>query len=241
MNIANQQAMAPFFQCLRPMLSPEILDRTATLSLSHRFLYFRIFKAANSTVVSNLFAAETGKVVQDLLSLQNIKDTHYDRLSSVDMKTVRMIAGRFFKFTVVRDPYTRVLSAYLDKIRCNENGKAIAVAQHLRLPLHKAPTFSDFIDYLERGGLRKNAHWCRQVDLIPYPIKMLDHIAKMESLEMELPAILNAIFCSRINMITAVRSHATDSRREHPLLNVAVRKRIYDLYRADFRQFGYDP
>lgn len=75
-----------------------------------RFFCNRIPKSANSSVVINLAAVKTG---QDIPSVEAKKlCTKPSQLKKTDVQAL----DDFFCFVFVRNPYTRVLSAYLDKI-----------------------------------------------------------------------------------------------------------------------------
>src|SRR5690625_4749524 len=85
------------------------IDRRVAVDRARSFIYFRIPKAANSTVAATLHPSPAREVSSD------IAKRSFSRASSLTYREVRELAERFFLFTVVRDPYSRLASAYLDK------------------------------------------------------------------------------------------------------------------------------
>ena len=229
---------SPFYRRFRPRIDVAMIDGRTVISHAFRYAYFRVPKAANSTIVASLLFSETGTRISDLNELQVIKDRRWPHASDLTARQLRALLKTYFKFTFVRDPYTRVLAAFLDKIQRNENEKRNAVNKFLGRPNGADVSFEQFLAYLENGGIDHNAHWARQVDLIPVPILALDFIGKMESLSLDLPHVLTRIFGRRIDACS-VTSHSTQATRGHAYWTPDLRGRVYKIYEPDFAAFGY--
>ncbi|MEM9740215.1 MAG: sulfotransferase family 2 domain-containing protein [Pseudomonadota bacterium] len=135
-------------------------DRAVIISLKHKFVYFRVPKAANSSVKHYIYTQETifdGKTIKDSL----IHDVHYGpvvRPSMIgldsDMLTEIMTSPDWYRFTVVRNPYSRILSAYLD--RYHQNGSDLNKAVNaVRVKdgedgVANLAVFSEFVRIVER-------------------------------------------------------------------------------------------
>jgi dermatan 4-sulfotransferase 1 len=230
--------LPPFYQIYLPSLAIEILDILGLVNHKYQFVYFRIFKAANSTIVASLYNAETQQAITSLSELQEIKDHYYERPSTLSLEQVDKIRKDYFKFTFVRNPYTRVLAAYLDKIVSNEAGKRDMVAKFLNKSADSEISFNDFLDYLENGGIEHNAHWARQRDLLSIPIDEFNFIGRTENLTEHLNYVLSIIFETN-QAIVSVREHATSSTRTIKELDTVAKARIYKIYEVDFENFGY--
>ena len=235
--ILSQQEF-PFYQKYPPKLNLPLQDKIVNVSHKAQFVNFRIFKAANSTVVSSVYHAETGNVIESLVDIQLVKDTYYGKLSSLSQAQVKLVMDSYYKFTFVRNPFVRVLSAYLDKVIKNEAGKRDIIANFLNKPFGSEISFDEFISYLEMGGINQNAHWARQFDLLPIPLDKFDFIGKTENLSVDLPIVLYHIFKKDCKII-AVREHATNANDVLNTLDPETRKRIYNLYKIDFECFKY--
>ena len=228
----------PFYQRYPPRLPAALLDPLGLVSHTRKFAYFRIFKAANSTVVASLYHAQTGMAITTLRELQVVKDFYYARPSQLCSRALGQLAHSYFKFTFVRAPYARVCAAFLDKVVPPEQDKHRLVTRGLGKPDDAQLSFADFLNYLEAGGLDKNAHWTRQVDLLAMTSKNLDFVGRTENLAADLPHVLGVIFGGQPPVIS-VKEHATSASRMVAELDAATRDRIWRLYQPDFEEFDY--
>ena len=98
----------------------------------------------------------------------------------------------YLKFTFVRSPYSRVLSAYLHKIIHRlQRGRALKGPESKRFT--HAPTFTEFCRYLADGGLDDNIHWAPQVALMLLPPSKFDLIGKVETFESDVRTVLSRL------------------------------------------------
>ncbi len=145
-----------------------------------KFVYFRIPKAANSTVTAALHKN---------LPPANIprKDKRAgQQFGRSGIWTARQLE-RQFTFTFVRNPFARALSCYLDKV-------AEANPKFTSLLGGDVADFGAFLAKLEAGALRANGHWAPQADLIPVQSDKLDFLGRVENIATDLPSVLNRIF-----------------------------------------------
>ncbi|MCW8125425.1 sulfotransferase family protein [Microbulbifer halophilus] len=219
--------LRPFYRRY-PFRSPASMrsanDR-GMIDLELGFFCSRIPKAANSTIVTNLVRLKLG---HDVPSRQAKKIfTHPGRLSRADM-------ARFddlFKFTVVRNPYSRILSAYLDKIA--------------RFPHRRGNdiSFAEFLQRLadDRDFLYSNAHWVPQADLLLIPAEEFDFIGKVESLDRDLAEIKQRIRPGISDEITSAGPPPTGAAKKlrHYYSDDALIALVASVYRDDFSTFGY--
>lgn len=214
----------PFYKLhpYRGMISINSADDRGCVDMSMGFFYNRIPKAANSTVMINLAKARFGVNI-DSRETKRIFDTP-SRLSEDE-------AAKFddlFKFTVVRNPYTRVLSAYLEKIEKRARLKG------------KESSFRDFIIWLKSGGLKTNAHWATMQSLCLIPVENFDFIGKVETLDKDLRTIFNRISPNFEMEFRSRSEHATNANEkiiEH--YTPEITSFVKEIYRKDFEAFGY--
>jgi hypothetical protein len=230
---------APIYRQFEPNISKVICDSRCAISPTSRFVYFRIPKAANSTVVASLYRAETGRTPENERALNLVK-RGYRRPSSLGRGMIRQVMDDYYKFTIVRNPYSRVVSAYLDKIAGRQAPYFLTVARFLGREPNEAITFSEFVDYLEFGsGLLADPHWCLQTDLIFLPLEQLDFVGKFERLSTDLAHILEAIFPGS-NTSVNWNPHATGAdKKTQAILDAASAARIAKLYEKDFDLLHY--
>jgi hypothetical protein len=235
---AARLILKPYY-ALRPRLWREPLRMVNTRSfVSHRgrYLYIRIPKAANTTVVAALLAhcPEPGL---DAARLGEAKDraTHLGDLGMGDLRRLR----GYFVFTVVRDPYARTLSAYLDKFK---PGKRYVDLYGARVAAFDGGTisFRGFCRYLAAGGEPENAHWIRQTRLTGLADR-IDLVGRTETLDTDLARILAAIGVGAapgpVERAGPVPTHAGDRLGEY--YDAETREIVEHVYADDFAAFGY--
>jgi dermatan 4-sulfotransferase 1 len=225
------------FKLYQSSLPLRIVNDRCAISKKNKFIYFRISKAANSTVISTLkYACDRIKAKTQYHIRQEKKN--YIRFSDLSDSEANEVIREYWKFTVVRNPYDRFLSAYLDKILGNRPPKK-QVSNYLGLSPDNQISIDDFLTYLEYGGIYENPHWAIQTDLIFIPLKKLNFVGKVETLQADMKFITKKIFGKEIE-IKDWRPHATEAEnKREQILNSESKKRIYKIYQKDFDSFLY--
>lgn len=198
-------------------------DDRGMVDLELGFFCNRIPKAANSTVVTNLAKLKFGK---DIPSKQAKKMfLTPGRLSQTEVDGF----DRLFKFTVVRDPFSRTLSAYLDKI------------ERRALRAGKQSSFGDFLNALDKERyLFSNAHWAPQSALMLIPVEQFDYIGKVENLSADLAYIKQRIRPETAEPVTSMKANATGAKDKLiEYYSPELIQKVRDIYRQDFEVFGY--
>ncbi|WP_022728610.1 sulfotransferase family 2 domain-containing protein [Fodinicurvata sediminis] len=227
------------YYLLRPRLWREHIkpiDLRTALSLEWGYGYIRIPKAANSTIIGTLQqnfpeARITSKRVGDIKK----QYLHYSDLSLTQAIT---LPRRLFTFTIVRNPYSRALSAYLNKIaedRMPEHKKHSAQIESYdegRL------SFRGFCRYLAEGGERDNPHWMRQTRILGIADR-IDYLGKLESLDDDLPAIVRRISPAVDLTIQRKGQRTGASGKLHAYYDTECRQIVEAVYDRDFGELGY--
>ena len=183
----------------------------------------RIPKSANSSVVANLAYQKYGERMLDREAKKRFMTP--SQLSKAQLEQLPSL----FKFAIVRNPYTRVLSAFLDKI---ERG-----AQKRNKPV----SFLEFLEYLEGGGLYSNAHWAPQTSLMLLPFDGFDFFGKTENLEQDLTFVLGKLNChdESPEILPAMRQTMGASSKLHTYYDKTTQQKVDNLYAGDFQAFDY--
>lgn len=226
---------APFYRKYPPRnraMLPEINQRTV-VDRQRGFLYFRIPKAANSTVMVNLAEAD----MRGQATSKHVKRA-FARVDTLSKQEVAQLSTRFFLFTVVRNPYTRLVSSYLDKIA---RGKRSAqVSRALGKTADAEIGFLEFCRYLRDGGVDDDPHWYRQVDLIPCGRAMLHEVGRTEHLGEDLTRILRRINGVAPRELANWAPHQTGANSRLAEFyceeSMAI---VRAVYAEDFSAFGY--
>jgi len=201
-----------------------------------KVFYTRIPKAANSTVTAALARHATGANAPETAK------SVFPRPSRLSSATVAELEREWFCFTVVRNPYARTLSAYLDKV-VNRTAHTDLFYAWFRPARPRAPEFMDFLAYLEAGGLWHDMHWAPQHGILHLPLARYDMIGRVERLDRDLPAILARAFGTPVAEVGRYddRPRTDASRKIDTMLTPEARAILARLYAEDFATFGYDP
>ena len=147
------------------------------------------------------------------------------------------------RFTVARNPYTRFVSAWRDKVYLYEP-TVEDVYQALRGSApdvgHKQPIqFAEFVAHVERTiSATSDPHWRRQVDLAYPDAIRFTHVGKTENL----PATVGLLYrrAGREPPETMPRANGA-ALLAGASYTPALAKRVHDVYARDFMTFDYDP
>lgn len=227
----------PFYRKYGYMLPVSIFEMDMRVFISHelRVLFNGIGKAGHSSVVMNLTRAQYGEDFE----IGAAKKHAFAKPSSLDREEVEGLDG-YFKFTLVRNPYTRTLSAFLDKV---VRGKVVPKPL-ARAAGNRTPSFLDFCLYLDDGGLYDALHWAPQTAQMVFPVASFDHICKLERFNEDFEAVLRQIGPRAGSTDFAVGkhdSHKTDSNSKRDSYYCdRSREIIARLMAQDFRLLGYE-
>ena len=201
----------------------------------HGFLYNRIKKNANS-VVMMYFHSQHGRGVvpndHDAINLAKERLPHLNNtLLLTDPATLR-------RMVVLRNPYDRLLSAFLDKFRdgsdFHERYRPFEISND---------GFSSFISWLEDGGINKNGHWNLQSSLLAFPIDFYTDFIDCKRLKTELPAFLNSVgmdgnqFGHHENASSGKMNATKSQSVADRYWSDDLRDRVFKLYESDFAMY----
>ncbi len=208
------------------------------------FIYVRIPKAANSTITKTLacriFPEHKQAFIDDPKGLLAKKS--FGRIGGLSMWSRWLVRKKYFIFCFFRNPYTRLLSAYLDRVGCDfsrENIKWVADAYGRQAA--SDVTFAEFVSLLENGHLLDDPHWIPQTLLCPFKIEELDYVGKVEDLQSGLDAIIQRIWKSPEfgGVITREHNRQHASQKLDTYYDQDLKQRVYKLYQQDFEELGY--
>jgi hypothetical protein len=225
------------------------------VSLEHKILYIETPKAACTTIKSLLrdlcgappieYPLDSWRESRRDMFIHIRSNVPLPSLLDLDEQTQRHVltAPDFLRFSIVRNPYTRLVSAWRNKIMLCEPGYE-HIYQELMgdmpsLYSKKLLAFEQFLRFLEtEPDLRScNGHWRRQVDLLLYPAIPYTHIGKLEQLPMTMDLIGKHLGAA--HPLQVGRSNSTGGGGRDPI-DAATAARIYALYTQDFEAFDYD-
>lgn len=221
------------------------------ISLVNRYVYIEVPKAGCGTMKSTLGGMEAARMGQAMVG--RVQEAPHDRMAATPfVKPFQLspamledvLAGPDFqRFTVVREPASRLLSGYLEKIRQGlKQSQPIVEALQRRNKGITAQdvTLAQFLDIVcAQKSVDQDAHWRRQVDQIGFKAVPFDAVIHLEELDRSWPRIgeltstpglKESFFCK---FSTGAGSKVADYYDAGMLAQVAK------AYAKDYDAFGY--
>jgi len=225
------------------------------VSVEGRFVYIEVPKAASTSMKEVLRElTNAGPLPQSVPRQRETRRRMYvhvrenvplPSLLTFDEVTQRDLleSPDVLRFTVVREPYRRLVSGWRDKVILCEPSRddvySAIIGGPPPLDAKRYPSFGEFVSYLETVPAKLwDPHWWRQVDLTFPKAFDFNHIGDATKFDVTLRRLSDHLKLS--HFIINNRSNETLMRlTPHFSLDLAIR--IQTLYREDFAAFGYDP
>jgi hypothetical protein len=203
-------------------------------------IYNRIQKNANTTTMLILDRLETGNI----RSIAASKGQNAIVIGAAIKGQLNLSGAR--SWLVTRNPYTRILSAFLYKFHFD--GPA-ALRRYGRTFEISPRGFENFLLWLKDGGLERDGHWNLQVKSMALPAMAFTDIIRTEFYEDDLlaalkkvPAFSDADVASvDIKGLTKAGSpHGTsDIAKKVAFFSPRATSLVVELFHLDFLSFGY--
>ena len=217
------------------------------ISLRHKYVYVETAKVGCSTIKDTLQRLELDypEMLRD--DFEDIHRRKYSPLISPSQTCGldRLLQNPdFFIFCFVRNPYTRLLSVYLDKIvrGLPEKGEILIAMGLDPSHLSREISFQEFVDVVcEQSLSQMNPHWRVQYyqtfqDFISY-----DFIGRLENFQNDCSYVFSKI---REDYADYYRSEVRHSTNSSSLLSqfysTDIKEKAFAKFQIDFEYFGYD-
>ena len=215
------------------------------ISLKYRYIFFETPKVASSSIKTALQRLE----LNDSTFFRPCGYVHAREysplLSPAQVASFRKLREdrTFFTFCFVRNPFTRLLSGYLDKIMRNRPQKSSVLTSLGKdgNSLSEHLTFNDFISALElQPHSSMNTHWRPQHSHLKIGALTYQFIGSFEELERDLKRIGSGFGVDITPFLAFQAPHRTyaETRIDEYYTDDLV-KRVRSLYSSDFESFGY--
>lgn len=145
-----------------------------------------------------------------------------------------------FRFAFVRNPYSRALSCWLDKMVTNEVERG-RLAPLLGLDPVTAPSFGDFLAAVsDQPEVLRDPHWTTQTHLLNPQGVRYAFIGRFEHFRVEFSRLCTHLGIAGHAGALEGTAHATDAgAKVASHVGEAEATLIRQIYEADFRNFGY--
>lgn len=224
----------------------QTFNYSINISLQHKYVFVETPKVCCSTIKLNLQRLETE--LWDFIWPEN-EDVHDRNFSPLIRPTQvldfeRLLDSKYlFKFCFVRNPYSRLLSCYLDKIAGNRPPKQaiLNILDKGDSGIDAHVSFSEFVEAISSQTIvEMNPHWRPQYyqtfqDLIEY-----DFIGRYENFTRDFEHVLARI--SPDNMLNpgVEARHGTDADDKIArYYTIELLQKVNELFAIDFNAFEY--
>ena len=221
------------------------------ISLVNRYVYIEVPKAGCGTMKSTLGGMEAARMGPAMVG--RVQDAPHDRMAATPfVKPFQLspatledvLAGPDFRrFTVVREPASRLLSGYLEKIRqgLKQSEPIVEALQRKNKGLTAQDvTLAQFLDVVcGQKSIDQDPHWRRQVDQVGFGVVPFDAVIHLEELDRSwgrigeltsTPGLKENYFCK---FSTGAGSKIAD------YYNAELSAQVAKAYAQDYAAFGY--
>lgn len=218
------------------------LQSEKLISDSYKFIWVGIPKSAITSIISVLYNEGHNDfgIIKTTESLQNIlHDKKY---------------RDYYKFTFVRNPWSRVVSCYLNKV-VKGNIKDRDFLKN-RLGLQPDMSFEDFVRFLTSGlgrfDLISDRHWISQYKFITNRKAelLVDFVGKLENIDQDfnmvckkigLPKLVLPKYNTRFDWKLVKKNKDNENQNYYRrYYNEKTKELINHRYKKDIRLFGYE-
>lgn len=214
----------------------------ARIDKSCSLVYTSIPKAGCTTIqtiLANAWAQSVGKKL--------IRNSHTPKgqeyliyWNSPGRPPIQDLLEKCYFFTVSRNPYSRVLSAWMDKVK-GASKEGIAFAEKFKIADPTNISFEKFIDLLMQCNKETfDHHWATQSSICNFDKVPYTHIGNLESLPDSINWINEHLPFPPISEDARFASHSTGSAKKlSNYYTQSIQEKVYSLYEEDFENFGY--
>jgi len=155
-------------------------------------------------------------------------------------------ARSYHSLVVVRNPFERSLSAFLDKVGGDRSQRFTQYAGHGD---KSAVGFLKFLKHLDAMPQPGNRHFWPQTDLLYQPLEVFSLVAKLESLSSDLPPFLEKVTGQTFSGDTFRQPHQVEQAKEGKVTRAGQKileyycaeseQLVRKIYKRDFEELGY--
>lgn len=226
-------------------ISVEDFVHSTYLSFKHQYFYGESPKTGCSTIKKVLIQAELGRRID----FGNPEFIHFREFNPfLKIQQVGALQHYFkrediFKFCFVRNPYIRLLSCYLDKIKRDKyQSQQIKTQLGWAADAKRIVSFEEFVDVVTGQAVEDmDQHWRVQYDQTYQSNIEYDFIGRFENFEQDFRFILGHLGIDPEAYFDVEVSHATQaSENLEAYYSPALAAKVYQKYQIDFEYFGYN-
>ena len=216
------------------------------ISLVNKYVYVEVPKAGCGTMKATLGGLEAARKGPGLVT--RVHEAPHNRINATpfikpfqlpsDLLEEVLTSPEYRRFTVVRDPASRVLSAYLEKIGQGLKQSEPIVAE-LGIPASDI-TFSQFLDVIaEHESRDQDPHWRRQADHVGWGIVDYHAAIHLEELDSSWDRVAELTGIADLHETFYCRNSTGASAKVDEYFTPELGDHVRTIYARDYQVFGY--
>ena len=248
--MTDGQTLSEWVDATRDQDLDQILTYHSWVSVGHKCVCVTVPKVACSRIKLTLHLLDKNPEPAHLGDVHDagVRLGSFGREQIVEMLT----SPDWFRFCFVRNTYDRLLSAYKPQVgnTWNEQYKWLKdeIKKGLGYPLvdgtrESLVPFRDFVRYLRvaKGAVLHDGHFNSQVGILMPHLIPYDFIGRFEAFQSDFERVLNRLNAPP-EILATVSEVKNATGKVHPAIayDRELAGLAYDLYEADFTNFGYD-
>lgn len=214
-----------------------ILQNALRGHAGHGFIYLNNPKVGCSTIKSSLWAGVRGTPPGRQDDVHVLEGSPF----AADLPAPEAARGALV-FTFVRNPYQRLVSAWLNKVQIRKDRVWAGFATRRGLDPEAEVSFDHFVEIICALPPEENdPHWRPQHLNALYPLVTPNLVADLDSLDALLPQVLTRIFGAAAPAVAQRRLHGTGARASWrgQFGSAETRARVQAFYAGDCAAYGY--
>jgi len=222
------------------------------ISLVNRYVYVEVPKAGCGTMKATLGGMEAARMGPGMA--ERVQEFPHDRLRATpfvkpfqlppDALEEALTSSEFRRFTVVRHPASRVLSAYLEKIQQGLK-QSVDIVDALRERTDRDITAQDITlaEFLEviadQSSRDQDPHWRRQADHVGLGIVDYDTVVHLEQLDAKWAVIAELTSTPGLQEQYFCRNSTGASSKVADYFTPELLHSVASIYARDFAELAY--
>ena len=216
------------------------------ISLVNKYVYVEVPKAGCGTMKATLGGLEAARKGPGLV--QRVQEAPHNRINATpfvkpfqlpsDMLEDVLTSPSYRRFTVVRDPASRVLSSFLEKIQQGLK-QSEPVVKALGVPASEI-TFGQFLDVIAAQDSREqDPHWRRQADHVGWGIVKYDAAIHLENLDASWDRVEELTGIADLHETFYCKNSTGASTKVDEYFTSELRDRVRSIYARDYQVLDY--
>lgn len=213
---------------------------------NHNVLFLKNSKAGCTTIAQILYYAASGEWYDGRIHIEQDVLCQSKTLWERDPKILER--ENCFRFTFVRNPEDRTISAFKDFVvqgrnRGLEAHREFFEAAGISLGESSERNFDAFLEYIEaslsENPLLTDRHWRSQVNNTGYNFVDYSFVGRVENMKVDVETVLDHLRLSESTRREIIEARFNRSGKADIQLTAPQRKKIRTLYASDYEAFSY--